>query len=361
MSDGLVSDPQADLPLPDRLTPTPCFVIFEDGIKRNLKRTAEACGGVRRLMPHVKTHRADWIVRLLLAEGVEAFKCATPAEVEMVLEAGAKHVLWAYPSVNPGNIARVLSAVRKHGDACLTGLVDSRQGLDAWVTALGNGFDHVDLRVDLDPGMGRTGVPMTPEALELAVAVNAAGRLAGFHVYDGHIKGQRAERREQVLENAAKVSELLAALLAKGIEVDLVCGGSYTFDIWPTDLARYVSPGSWTYSSAQHHVELAELGWEQAAFVLATVISVHAGTATLDAGSKAISPDKPLPERFHWDGRILMMSEEHVVVEADHLRVGDRVLLTPQHACTTAYLYDTALVRTSDGAWEQRAQLGCRR
>jgi D-serine deaminase-like pyridoxal phosphate-dependent protein len=56
-----------------------------------------------------------------------------------------------------------------------------------------------------------------------------------------------------------------------------------------------------------------------------------------------------------------MMSEEHVVVEADHLRVGDRVLLTPQHACTTAYLYDTALVRTSDGAWEQRAQLGCRR
>jgi 3-hydroxy-D-aspartate aldolase len=361
MSDGLVSDQQVNLPLPDQLTPTPCFVIFEDGIRRNLKRTAEACGDIRRLMPHVKTHRADWIVRLLLAEGIEAFKCATPAEVEMVLEAGAKKVLWAYPSVNPGNIARVLAAARKHADAHLTGLVDSRQGLDAWLAALGNGFPNVDLRVDLDPGMGRTGVPMTSEAVDLALAVNAARRLAGFHVYDGHIKGQRAERRQQVLENAAKVSELLAALHAKGIEADLVGGGSYTFDIWPKDLVRYVSPGSWTYSSAQHHVELSELGWEQAAFVLATVTSVHAGTATLDAGSKAISPDKPLPERFYWDRRIIMMSEEHAVVEADNLRVGDRVLLTPQHTCTTAYLYEMALVRTSNSTWEQRAQLGCRR
>jgi D-serine deaminase-like pyridoxal phosphate-dependent protein len=356
-----MSDQQVDLPFPDGLTPTPCFVIFEDGIRRNLKRTAEACGDIRRLMPHVKTHRADWIVRLLLAEGIEAFKCATPAEVEMVLEADAKKVLWAYPGANPGNIARVLAVAGKHADARLTGLVDSRQGLDAWLAGLGNDFPNVDLRVDLDPGMGRTGVPMTSEAVDLALAVNAAGRFAGFHVYDGHIKGQRAERRQKVLENAAKVSELLAALHAKSIEADLVGGGSYTFDIWPKDLARYVSPGSWTYSSAQHHVELSELGWEQAAFVLATVTSVHAGTVTLDAGSKAISPDKPLPERFHWDRRIIMMSEEHVVVEADNLRVGDRVLLTPQHTCTTAYLYEIAQVRTSNGAWEQRAQLGCRR
>jgi 3-hydroxy-D-aspartate aldolase len=361
MSDGLVSDPQVDLPLPDRLTPTPCFVIFEDGIRRNLKRTVEACGEIRRLMPHVKTHRADWIVRLLLGEGIEAFKCATPAEVEMVLSAGAKKVLWAYPSGNPGNIARVLAAAARHGDARLTALVDSRRGLDIWLAALGDGFPNVDLRVDIDPGMGRTGAPMTSEAVELALAVNEGGRLSGFHIYDGHIKGKRAERRQQVLENSNKMSELLATLRAKGIAADLVAGGSYTFDVWPVEVARYVSPGSWTYSSAQHHAELSELGWEQAAFVLATVTSVHVGTATLDAGSKAISPDKPLPERFHWDRRIVMMSEEHAVVEADNLRVGDRVLLIPQHTCTTAYLYEKALVRTTAGAWEERAQLGCHR
>ena len=56
-------------------------------------------------MPHVKTHRAPWIVQLSLAQGVTAFKCATTAEVEMVLEAGAKAVTWAYPTVNPANCA----------------------------------------------------------------------------------------------------------------------------------------------------------------------------------------------------------------------------------------------------------------
>jgi D-serine deaminase-like pyridoxal phosphate-dependent protein len=121
---------------------------------------------------------------------------------------------------------------------------------------------------------------------------------------------------------------------------------------------RYVSPGSWTYSSAQHDIELAHLGWHPAAFALTTVISNHGGTATLDAGCKAISPDKPLAERFRWDGKIMLMNEEHTVVEASRVPVGERLLLMPQHACTTAYLYDNALVRTSDGRWERRHQLG---
>jgi D-serine deaminase-like pyridoxal phosphate-dependent protein len=360
MNESVASDPQLEHSLPEKSVPTPCFVIFEEGVRRNLRRTIEACGDIRRLMPHVKTHRAAWIVRLLLSEGVEAFKCATPAEVEMVLAAGAKNVTWAYPSANPGNIARVLASASKY-EGRLTGLVDSRRGLDVWSACLGSNYPNVDLRVDIDPGMGRTGLPMTSEAVELALAVKAAGRLAGWHVYDGHIKGNRDERRRQVLENARKIGELQMSLRSKGIETDLVAGGSYTFDIWPAEVARYVSPGSWTYSSAQHHAELSELGWEQAAFVLTTVTSVHAGTATFDAGSKAISPDKPMPQRFHWDRRIILMSEEHSVVETQHLRAGDRVLLIPQHTCTTAYLYEKALVRTSAGRWEEREQLGCRR
>jgi D-serine deaminase-like pyridoxal phosphate-dependent protein len=113
-----------------------------------------------------------------------------------------------------------------------------------------------------------------------------------------------------------------------------------------------------TYSSAQHDIELAELGWKPAAFVLATVISTHEGTATLDAGAKAISPDQPMGVRFRWDGAIVLMNEEHTIVEARDLEVGDRVLLMPQHACTTAYLYDRALVRTAEGHWQEREQLG---
>jgi D-serine deaminase-like pyridoxal phosphate-dependent protein len=141
----------------------------------------------------------------------------------------------------------------------------------------------------------------------------------------------------------------------------LIAGGSYTFDAWPHALADFVSPGSWAYSSAQHDLELRPLGWTPSAYVLATVISRNGATATLDAGSKAISPDKPLGERFRWDGKIVMMSEEHAVVESADLVVGDRVMLLPRHACTTAYLYPRAMVLTTEGSWEMREQLGNRR
>lgn len=348
-------------PLPNDPVATPCFVVVEENVRHNLERTAEACGGVQRLMPHVKTHRAPWIVELLLTQGVTAFKCATPTEVDMVLAAGAKQVTWAYPTPNSFNIHRFIDAARQYPGAVLTGMVDSERGLEAWRAELQDAPENVRLWVDLDPGLGRTGIAMDASALKLARAVHRLGRLAGFHVYDGHVTGDRNERQEKTLATAEIVRSLKDALTGEKIDCAIIAGGSYTFDLWPRDLTQFVSPGSWTYSSAQHDIELADLEWRPAAFVLATVISVHKGTATLDAGSKAISPDKPMAERFRWDGRIVLMNEEHVIVESTGLRVGDRVLLMPQHACTTAYQYDTALVKTLAGGWETRRQLGSAR
>lgn len=348
--------------MPNEAVQTPCFVIFEEAVRHNLRRTAESAGGIGRLMPHVKTHRSPWLTELLLEEGVKAFKCATPAEVEMVLAAGAAHVTWAYPSVNPAVVRRFVSLAQAYPDADLTGILDSARGLALWTEALREGPDNVTLRVDLDAGMHRTGVPMGGDALTLARAVHGTGRFVGWHIYDGHVHGDRATRQAAVDANADKLRALQDALLAEGIEVDAVGAGSYTFDLWPHDLLRYVSPGSWIFSSAQHDVDLPELGWKPAAFVLSTVISSHEGTVTLDAGVKAISPDKPLAERFRWEeGAIRLMSEEHAVVEAEGLVPGDRVYLLPQHACTTAYLYDEALVKAADGRWDRRAQLGSTR
>jgi D-serine deaminase-like pyridoxal phosphate-dependent protein len=350
-----------DFSFPGEDSMTPCFVIFEDGVRHNLARTVAACGDVKRLMPHVKTHRAPWIVKLLGELGVEAFKCATPAEVEMVLAAGATRVTWAYPAVNPANVGRLLAIARRYPNAHVTGMVDSAKGLAVWTAQLRDTDHNVALRVDIDAGMGRTGVAPTSAARDLALEVHKTGRFAGWHVYDGHVKGDVDSRRAQVLASAAVMAGLQDDLRQRGIDVDIVAGGSYTFDLWPQDAARYVSPGSWTYSSAQHDIELAHLGLQPAAFVLTTVTSLRDGTATLDAGAKAIAPDKAMAERFRWKGRIISMSEEHSVVEAGDLRVGDRVYLMPQHACTTAYLYDRALVKTSSGQWDQRAQLGCTR
>jgi D-serine deaminase-like pyridoxal phosphate-dependent protein len=342
---------------------TPCFVVLEDAIVANLAATARACGGVQRLMPHVKTHRAEWVVRLLLKHGVQAYKTATVTEAAMVLAAGAPRLLWAYPTLNRTHIDVFLALARRYPDAALGALADSAEGLAMWSAALGaTPAPNVKLMVDLDPGMGRTGAPLAPAALELARALHALGRFGGWHVYDGHIQDKDiALRRVRVAEVALQVGQLVRAGAAEGLASELVAGASYSFDLWPAHLATYVAPGSWVYSSSQHDAELAHLGWTPGAFVLATVMSRRAATATLDAGSKAIAPDKPVPERFRWDGKILMMSEEHAVVTDTGLAPGDRVLLMPKHACTTAYLYPQALVRTLDGRWEYRPQLGSSR
>ena len=91
---ALPGTPPKSLPLPDFAVETPCFVVLEDAVLHNLRETARHAGGVHRLMPHIKTHRAPWLIELMLKEGVRAFKAATPAEVEIAAAAGADYIVW---------------------------------------------------------------------------------------------------------------------------------------------------------------------------------------------------------------------------------------------------------------------------
>lgn len=313
------SDPAVFGLAPPTNVPTPAFLVIEDVVRRNLAATIAACGTPARFLPHLKTHRAPWLTAWLVAEGVTGCKVATPAEAELALEAGMRMVLWAYPTVNPANIARFVANARRYPAAQLVALVDSAAGIDAWQAVLEQDRPvNLTFRVDLDPGMGRTGVPIGSAALDLARRLHRGGCFAGWHVYDGHIKDlERDTRQRQVGALIEAIDKLRFQLEAEGVTSDVVAGTSYTLDLWPANAAAYVSSGSWTYSSDQHDRELAAAGWTPAAFVLATVISTRNGTATLDAGAKAIAPDKPVAERFRWEGAILLMNEEHSVVEFD--------------------------------------------
>lgn len=351
------------LPIPPLEVETPCFVVLEDAVRHNLARTIAGAGSRARLMPHVKTHRARWLVELMVAEGIKAFKAATPAEVEMALEGGAHHVVWAYPTANQVAVARVAAAARRHASVTVEALTDSPKGLAMWLGELEAApAGNVGLRVDLDPGLGRTGVPISAEGLKFAQSVQETGLFAGWHAYDGHIQDRELSvRRGRVADLAERLRTFLGEARLAGLDGNLIAAGSYSFYIWPADLVRFVSPGSWTYSSSQHESDLPDVGWRIAGYVLATVVSARNGTATLDAGSKAISPDMPVAERFRGPGPIRLMKEEHTVITSANLAVGDRVALVPRHGCTAAYLYNRALVRGVDGRWEFRPQLGVSR
>jgi|GEM_PF-492219 len=342
---------------------TPCFVVLEEVVMRNFWRTARIAGGLERLMPHVKTHRAAWLIERLVAQGATTFKVATPAELEMAVRAGARYVVWAYPTSNAAAVRRVVQFASQHADVRIEALIDSAKGLEVWRAELGNrGSANIGLRVDLDPEFGRTGLPIGEPALHMAQALKALDLFAGWHCYDGHIGGpDRQQRIQRVGYIVEKVRALLKLASAQALDGDLIAGGSYSFDLWPEDLARWVSPGSWVYSSSRHQAELPEFEWEIGAYVLSTVLSVREGTATLDAGSKAISPDVTQSSRFKGPGSILMMKEEHSVITNVDLVAGQQVALIPGHACTAAYLYREALVLDKDGTWVFRGQLSAAR
>ncbi len=352
-----------NLPIPDFDIETPCFIILEEAINHNLEQTAALAGGIDRMVPHVKTHRSPWLTRHLIERGVTAFKTATPREVEMVLEAGSPEVIWSYPTTCSASISRVIAAADAFPNSRITGVVDGYSGLSIWLRLLKDGkHPNVDLRVDVDPGLGRTGAAIGEDSIALGLAIADTNRFSGWHIYDGHIQDLDLVAREnRFLALQDELNSMLGRAEELGLVTDIVGGGSYTFPFWAKYTKARVSPGSWVYSNSQHQADQPHRNWHVGAYVLTTVLSERSGTLTLDAGSKAISPDMPADKRFEGVEKIIKMNEEHTLATSSKLLPGDRVAIIPRHTCTTAYLYRKALVRTLTGEWEYRDQLGCER
>src|SRR3954447_6999732 len=92
---------------------SPGLLFYKDIIRRNIQRMIAMAGGVKRLRPHVKTHKTREISRMKLEAGIDKLKCATVAEAEMLAQIGVPDVLLAYNIVGP-NCQRVARLVEKY-------------------------------------------------------------------------------------------------------------------------------------------------------------------------------------------------------------------------------------------------------
>ena len=124
-----------------------------------------------------------------LDEGMTRFKCATIAEAEMAAGAGAPDVLLAYQPVGP-NVARLVRLVQTFPATRFAAIVDDRGAIDALSAAAVAGGVVLDLFLDLDGGMHRSGIAPGAGAVELYrwLSTRPGLRAAGLHMYDGHVK-----------------------------------------------------------------------------------------------------------------------------------------------------------------------------
>jgi D-serine deaminase-like pyridoxal phosphate-dependent protein len=311
--------------------PTPALLIDADAFHRNLAVMAERLPGPR-LRPHVKAHKCTSIAAAQAAAGHRTFTCATPREVIGMAAAGlGDDLLLANESLDPGRLAAMAAL-----DPPVTIAIDSDATLDAAVRA---GIRRC--LIDVNVGLPRCGV--TPEAAgDLADRARAAGlEVRGVMGYEGHLM-MVTDRDAQRAQVAASMALLRQAHADVGGDV-VSAGGTGTHDLHHDTGVTEVQAGSYALMDTQY--SSLGLPFEQALFVVGTVISRTADWAVADVGLKSLGMDHGNPSIE--GATVWFCSDEHVTFSADELpAVGERVRVIPAHVDPTMAMHDAAwLVR----------------
>lgn len=332
---------------------TPALIYYQDYIQQNTKNAVLLAGGTDRLWPHVKSHKMREMILMQQAMGINRFKCATIAELQMVAACGAAHIMLAYPLVGP-MIARFLRVAALYPESTFYAIGDDIGQLTALSDASMAAGRITKVLLDINMGMNRTGVSLCDaEAIYTQCTALPGLAMVGMHCYDGHIHAPEPElRRQKAIASIEKVHAIRTELLSKGIScASLVMGGTPSFPIHAAYLDVYLSPGTIFLGDYRYASDLTDLHIVPAALLATRVVS-HPGEGlfTLDLGSKGISAD--MEGRGYLLGvpgaQALFQSEEHWVYRMPPGEavppIGHVCYVIPMHICPTTALYSAAYV-----------------
>jgi len=334
---------------------TPVLVIDRDTLQRNIEAMAAfAREKGMALRPHAKTHKSADIAKLQLASGAAGVCCAKLGEAEALAEGGVQNILITSPVVTPQAIARLVALNAKISDLCV--VADNPDNVDALAAATKAAGKALDVLVDIDPGIRRTGVSTPEAAVALAQRIAAAEtlRFAGVQYYCGaqqHIESY-ADRRAAIADRTDYLRSVIAALSNAGFAPEVVTGGGTGTHRIDAELGvlTELQAGSYVFMDKQYNDCDLDGGsgkpFETSLFVDAHVISANSSSmATIDAGFKALSTDGGLPVVM--DGApagamFVFMGDEHgALIAPDHaFRIGDHVSLAVPHCDPTVNLYE---------------------
>ncbi|MEQ1811454.1 MAG: DSD1 family PLP-dependent enzyme [Terricaulis sp.] len=343
---------------------TPVLVIDRDTLQCNIDAMAAfARDKGMALRPHAKTHKSADIAKLQLAAGAVGVCCAKLGEAEALAEGGVQNILITSPVVTPQAIARLIALNGKISQ--LRVVADNPDNVDALAAATKAAGRALDVVVDIDPGIRRTGVPSAEAALELTQRIAAAEtlRFAGVQYYCGaqqHIESY-ADRRAAIADRTEYLRGVVETLSRAGYVPEVITGGGTGTHRIDAELGvlTELQAGSYVFMDKQYNdCDLDGGGgkpFETSLFVDAHVISANSSSmATIDAGFKALSTDGGLPVVM--DGApagamFVFMGDEHgALIAPDHtFRIGDHVSLAVPHCDPTVNLYEAYHV-VRDGA-----------
>lgn len=336
---------------------SPGLLIFRELLTHNLEEMVRIAGSAERLRPHCKTHKTREIVKMQIELGITRHKCATIAEAEMLADVGVEDILLAYQLVGP-NTERFSKLIDKFPSARFSCLVDCPSALESLAAAVEKSVNTVQVMLDLNSGMNRTGIQPGPDAIELyeMIASTPHIELGGLHWYDGHQRDPDfGLRKGSVLAGWDQLTRFRDQLQMTGLPIPkIVAAGTGSFPILAEvgEPNLELSPGTTTYFDAGYQNIFQDMDFRPALGILTRVVS-KPGThrLTLDVGHKSCAADQPAGKRLTFptlpDAKEIAHTEEHLVLEtkeASDFRVGDAMVALPNHACPTSAVHQQAYV-----------------
>ena len=333
---------------------TPTLLVDSDRLERNIaEMAARAKAGGKELRPHTKTHKTPEIARMQIAAGAAGLTVAKLGEAEVMAYAGCKDIFIANQIVGAMKVQRLM-ALLQH--ARIRVGADSLEVAEPIATAAKSHGWNVPVMIEVDTGLGRSGTRSLAETLLLAkqIADLPGLEFLGIFTHEGHLYrgkdgGVDADAAAAV---AAQMRQTAISLGEQGTPCPVVSVGSTpgaALLASEPDLTE-MRPGVYVFND-RTQVRRGAQPDHCALTVLATVISVRPdGRVVIDAGTKSLASDNPFAEKAfgdvldHPELTFEGISEEHghlLARERTSLRVGDKIRVVPNHACTCVNMHNS--------------------
>ncbi|MFP7571075.1 DSD1 family PLP-dependent enzyme [Marivita sp. S2033] len=354
-----MSDPRfADLP-------TPCLLLDEAKMKRNIDRLAKHADALGvALRPHLKTTKSVEAARYVLKDGNGPATVSTLAEAEVFAAAGITDIVYAV-GIGLNKLDRVLDL---HRAGCrLTVLLDSVVQARAVAKASKDAGIAIPAMIEIDSDGHRSGLsPSDPDLIEVGRILHQDGaELAGVLCHAGEsysAVGKEAQSEYSEAERLAVVSAA-EALREAGLPCPVVSVGSTPTAHAAKDLTGVTEMRAGVYvffDLVMAGIDACRID-DIALSVLTTVIGHQPkhGWVMIDAGWMAMSRDRGTANQAvdqgyglvcDEDGNVLpdqivaQANQEHGIIALRHgsdgtmpdLPIGTRLRILPNHACATA-------------------------
>jgi D-serine deaminase-like pyridoxal phosphate-dependent protein len=343
---------------------TPALILDRARLRANLDRMAARAAdlGVH-LRPHMKTAKSIEVARLATKDQAGGITVSTLAEADYFARAGFTDILYGV-AITPDKLTDV-AAVQAHG-AELMLILDNPDCARQMVARAASFSGPFRFLIEIDSGQHRTGlVPDDPKVLECArlLLASEACEVRGVLTHAGHSYDCASIDEIRAVAEAERAAVVVAAetLRAAAIPCPIVSVGSTPTALHAEHLegVTEMRPGVYMFGDLFQH-GLGSCALDDLALSVLTTVNAwrdDESRAMVDAGAMALSLDRGAPDESggHAYGmaadlqgrplpgqpRIRQVNQEHGFLPglAEPPKIGARLRIFPNHACSTAAQY----------------------